>query len=136
MGVASLVLGIIGLVLAWVPYVGVVLALIGLILGFVAVRKKPADGSPPKGKGLSTAGLVLSIIGFVLGGYWTYKVTRAVNQGMADFDKAMKDGTFKNEMDKAFKDMGKDMEKDLKKAGEEMKQDMEKAKDEAKEETK
>ena len=63
MGVASLVLGIISLVIAvFVPaigWVGSLIALIGVILGAVA-KKRGA-------KGAATAGLVMSIIALALG---------------------------------------------------------------------
>ena len=63
MGVASLVLGIISLVIAvFVPafgWVASIIALVGVILGAVA-KKKGA-------KGAATAGLVMSIIALALG---------------------------------------------------------------------
>lgn len=65
MGVASLVLGIIAILIDLFTagiygWVGAVLAIIGIILGALG-RKNPEK------KGLATAGLVLSIIGLVLG---------------------------------------------------------------------
>ncbi len=63
MGVASLVLGIIaivcGIFLAGFQWVGAIVGVIGIILGALG-RKVPEK------KGISTAGLVCSIIGFVL----------------------------------------------------------------------
>ena len=63
MGIASLVLGIVSLVcgffLAGFQWVGAIVGLIGIILGALG-RKNPEQ------KGVSTAGLVCSIIGFVL----------------------------------------------------------------------
>lgn len=63
MGVAALVLGIIaivcGLFLAGFQWVGAIAGLIGIILGALG-RKNPEK------KGISTAGLVCSIIGFIL----------------------------------------------------------------------
>ena len=64
MGAASLVLGIISLVMAFlipgasIKWVGAILALIGIILG-VQGRKIPEK------QGLATGGMVCSIIGFV-----------------------------------------------------------------------
>lgn len=62
MGVASLVLGIIGTVLSvfGMGIFGAILGLVGLILAIVG-RKNPAK------KGVATAGLVLSIIALALG---------------------------------------------------------------------
>jgi len=68
MGVASLVLGIISLVLALFVsgfgWVASILALIGVILGALGRKKLKAAGEKT---GVATAGLVLSIIGLVLG---------------------------------------------------------------------
>ena len=64
MQVASLVLGIIGLVMVWIPIVGMIPAVIGLILGIVSVK---AAKKAQQESGLGTAGLVLSIIAIVGG---------------------------------------------------------------------
>lgn len=64
MGVASLVLGIISLVMAFiipgatVKWIGAIMALIGIILG-VYGRKDPEK------RGIATGGMVCSIVGFV-----------------------------------------------------------------------
>ena len=64
MGVASLVLGIIAVVIGLfsagpLGWLGAILAVIGIVLG--ALGRKDVEK-----KGISTAGLVLSIIGLVL----------------------------------------------------------------------
>ena len=61
---ASLVLGIISLVFAWMSFlsvVAVVCGAVGLILGSIARRELP----PEQSRGAATAGLVCSIIGLV-----------------------------------------------------------------------
>lgn len=61
LGIASMVLGIVSLVLCcFVPWVPLILGLVGLILGGVAIAKKMP------GKGMAIAGLVCSIITVVL----------------------------------------------------------------------
>jgi len=63
MGVAAFVLGLIGLLICWIPYVGwlgLLMALLGMILGGVSAKQ-------PKNKGLGIAGAVLGTIGFLLG---------------------------------------------------------------------
>jgi hypothetical protein len=63
--VASLVLGIISLVLCWWGWVGaisIVLSIIGIILG-VSARKQL---QPEQGRGMATGGMVCSIIALVL----------------------------------------------------------------------
>ena len=57
-GTAGFVLAIISLFLGWVPFIGWLLWLLGLILSFVGIFKKP--------KGLAIAGLVISLLGFIL----------------------------------------------------------------------
>ncbi|MGL6095156.1 MAG: hypothetical protein ACRC7O_05050 [Fimbriiglobus sp.] len=56
--VASLVLGLVGLVLWCCPPVGVMTGLAGLILGFV--------GLSSRSRGSATAGMVLSLAGLIL----------------------------------------------------------------------
>ena len=59
MGAASLVLGIIAVVLSlFFPVIAAIVGVIGIILGALAKKKAPS--------GVATAGLVLSIIGTAL----------------------------------------------------------------------
>ncbi len=70
MGIASLVLGIVSLILAFVPCCGIVSvipAIIGLILGIVEVVKKKKAGEP-KGKGI--AGIVLGVVAIIVTIVW------------------------------------------------------------------
>lgn len=60
-GIASLVLGIIGVLTFWFPFVGLTVSIVGLVLATVGMKR--IDG-----KGLAIAGLVLSIIALVLSG--------------------------------------------------------------------
>ena len=57
-GTAGFVLALIALFLGWIPFLGWIIWLLGLILSFVGVFKTP--------KGLSIAGLVISLIGIIL----------------------------------------------------------------------
>lgn len=71
MGVASLVLGIISLVVAWIPCVGwfaLLPALIGTILGAIGWKKACANKQPA---GISIAGFVCSLIALILAIVWT-----------------------------------------------------------------
>lgn len=62
MGVASLVLGILSVVLTIVlgplGWIGIVIAIVGIVLGAIGRAKSES-------KGVATAGLVLSIIGLI-----------------------------------------------------------------------
>lgn len=60
---ASLTLGILAVVLAWVPFVGIILGIIGLALGVPALVKANASGV---GKTVSIWGLSLSGTGLLL----------------------------------------------------------------------
>lgn len=57
-GTAGFVLALIGLFFGWIPVLGWILWLLGLIFSSVGVFKSP--------KGLSIAGLVISLIGIIL----------------------------------------------------------------------
>ena len=64
MGIAALILGILGVLLSWIPFVGwlgVVMALVAIILGFLTLKKGK--------KGLGIASLVLGVIGLGSGLY-------------------------------------------------------------------
>jgi len=63
LGIASLVLGILGLAMICIPFVSTLLSLVGLVLGFVAYVI--ADRNAPKG--MIIAGLILSGLPFILG---------------------------------------------------------------------
>jgi len=60
LSIASLVLGILGLVFFWFPLVGIICSILGLIFGIVAAAKKRGI------KGLNIAGIILSAIALVI----------------------------------------------------------------------
>ena len=72
MAIAGLVLGIISLVLCWVPVVGPFLAVLGIIFSAVGLAGK-------KRKGISIGGLVTSIIGLIVGVIITIAMLLAPN---------------------------------------------------------
>lgn len=57
-GTAGFVLALIAVFFGWIPVFGWIIWLVGLILSFAGVFKEP--------KGLSIAGLIISLIGIVL----------------------------------------------------------------------
>ena len=71
MAIASLVLGIVGSVLAGVlasksiiwPFIGLAMCIVGIVLGAKA-RKDPSQN-----RGLATAGMIVSIVGTVYCGF-------------------------------------------------------------------
>ncbi len=62
MSVTAMVLGIIGLVFVWAPFIGLVCSILGIIFGAIGIsqtRKNPNLS----GRGMAVAGLVTGIIG-------------------------------------------------------------------------
>ena len=102
MGIASMVIGILAAILAFIPlcgYIAFVPAVIGLILGIVDVSKKKKQ-EKPKGQGI--AGIVLNAV--AIGLIWLYTaaiagtaalavdaVDDAVNEYNKAYDKALDD---------------------------------------------
>ena len=91
MGIASMVIGILAAILAFIPlcgYMAFVPAVIGLILGLVDVSKKKKQ-EKPKGQGI--AGIVLNAI--AIGLIFLYSVifagaAIAADEAMDDYNKA------------------------------------------------
>lgn len=70
MGIASMVLGILGLLLSFVPCVGMyglVFTVPGIIFGALGIKKAAKAGT---GKGMAIAGLVMGIVGTAIAIYW------------------------------------------------------------------
>lgn len=65
LAVAGLVLGILGLALCWLPFVGWLCALVGIILGALGMSRAKKIGG--RGKGMAVAGLICGIIGLFIG---------------------------------------------------------------------
>lgn len=66
MAIAGLVLGILGFVFWWFPFLGLVVSVLGIVLCAVS-RKKSVNG-------LSTAGLVIGILATVFSTIMTFTV--------------------------------------------------------------
>ncbi|HVK25077.1 MAG TPA: DUF4190 domain-containing protein [Actinokineospora sp.] len=63
-GTAGFVTGLLGLILFWVPLIGLVLAIIGVSLSGVGMAK--ANKGEANNKGLAIAGLVCGVIGLTI----------------------------------------------------------------------
>ncbi|HEX2936836.1 MAG TPA: DUF4190 domain-containing protein [Bacteroidales bacterium] len=111
LGIAGFVLGILALILAFIPCIGI-LALIPGIIGITLSAIAFSQASKEHGsKGLIIAALVISIIGTGVGAIWPLAFASAAKTGMM-MKKAFEDETGKS-LEENFKDMGKDMEKVL-----------------------
>ena len=62
LGVAGFVTGLLGLVLCWVPWLGILLAGVGIVLSGVAIPQGKKKGAS---NGLAIAGLVCGIIALI-----------------------------------------------------------------------
>jgi lysylphosphatidylglycerol synthetase-like protein (DUF2156 family) len=114
-GVASLVLGIIGLILAIIPglwLVAIPIAVIALILGIVG-RKSAASNNAPTGT--ATAGLVLGAIGTVLGIAMWVACQMCVAKVKSDIEKGLNDPKLQKEFEDAFKKAMDDAKKEQEK---------------------
>jgi hypothetical protein len=59
LGVAGFVTGLVGLVLCWVPWFGMILGLVGVVLGGIGISQGKKKGAPT---GLAIAGLVCGVL--------------------------------------------------------------------------
>lgn len=108
MGIASLILGILALTVAWVPCVGVyaiVFSIVGLVLGAVAYPKAKKAG---KGTGLALAGLICNIVATGLAIYWCVimgaAATSAADSGLLDAAKEINNAS--QEISSGMKSLG------------------------------
>lgn len=79
MGVAALILGIISLIIGFIPFCGMIAfvpAVIGLILGIVEIVSKSKKSEP---KGMGIAGLVLSALAILIMIWWLFIVGYGVS---------------------------------------------------------
>jgi len=69
-GIASMVLGIISILMFWIPYIAPACGITGLVLA--SKQKKHFK------TGMGSAGLVLSIIGTILSALWSFFFTLGI----------------------------------------------------------
>jgi hypothetical protein len=77
LGVAGMVLSIVAVIISFIPFVGVfavIFGIIGIILSVVSLIQANKVGAE---KGMAVAGLVCSIIGCIIAGFWGYQITKA-----------------------------------------------------------
>jgi len=76
LAVTALVLGIVGLVFCWVPFLGVVLGILALIFGIIGARRGRVRVSK---RGQARAGWIMGSITIVLGIIFTVLIINAAN---------------------------------------------------------
>jgi hypothetical protein len=83
MGTTSLVLGILAILLAFIPFIGFAsypLAILGIVFGLVGLRR--VGKGLASNKGVAIAGLITSLLGFVLVIISTVAYVGAINAGV------------------------------------------------------
>ncbi|GAA3432206.1 MmpS family transport accessory protein [Kutzneria kofuensis] len=80
LGTAGFVLGLVGLLLSFIPFIGVVawpLVIVGLVLSIIGIAR--ASSGKATNRGLAITGAVLSVIGLVICILYVAVFTKAVN---------------------------------------------------------
>lgn len=91
MGLAALIIGIVAVVLGFIPFCGyfaLIPAIVGLILGIVDVQKK-SKAQQPKGKGM--AGIVLNAAAIIIILLWTLVFAAAAPTIRESIEQAIED---------------------------------------------
>lgn len=95
--IAGMVLGIISIVLCWIPFVPVVLGIVGLILGVKGMRK--SNTLPQnKGKGMGITGIICGSMGTLVSVIYTIVWIMIIVVAKMDYDEASNNyNSYKNE---------------------------------------
>ncbi len=83
--VASLVVGIVGVVFGFFPFLGLILGILAIVFAYMGFKRAEASGT---GRGLAIAGLVLGIIARVFGLLF-FLVFREVADKVVDLEKQL-----------------------------------------------
>jgi len=106
MGIASLVIGILAIILGVIPACGLIIALppaiVGIILGIVDITKKSKKGEPKK---LGTAGVILNVIAILVIIAMTALFVNRAKDVAPEFESAMREAAA--EMEKAAEEAQK-----------------------------
>lgn len=70
LAVVSLIGGILGLVVAWIPWAGLVLGAIGVVFGHIALSQIGRSVTPQSGKGLAISGLITGYVAVAANILW------------------------------------------------------------------
>ena len=89
LAITALVLGIVGLVLCWVPFLGVLLGVLAVIFGIIGARRARVSGAR---RGQARAGWIMGIVTILLGVVLTAVIINATNHlAKARIERAVKD---------------------------------------------
>lgn len=88
MGIAGMVLGIVAIIVSFIPCFGwgaIIIAVIGLILSAVSLSQANKAGAP---KGMAIAGLICSVIAIIVGSVWIFIITKAASEINTELQKS------------------------------------------------
>jgi FtsH-binding integral membrane protein len=77
LAIAGFVVGVVGLLICWLPIAGLIVGLVGLALSFVGQRQAQEKDAPA---GLATAGIICSILAVLVGIVFTVLWVTAVDE--------------------------------------------------------
>ncbi|MBR5227564.1 MAG: hypothetical protein IKV94_02905 [Clostridia bacterium] len=83
MHIASLVMGIIALIVCLIPFFDVAVAIIAFIIALIALFVKRPDGT---GKGMKITGFILSLLALLISSLVTFATIKVAKTGLEIFD--------------------------------------------------
>ncbi len=122
LGIAGLILGIIALIISFIPCLGMyalVPGIIGIILAAIGLSQANKSNGA---KGLVIAALVLSILGSMIAGYQWYAISRVVSSvtGIENFMEDYSENI--EELSNQLEGLNEELEADLEESSEELKE--------------
>ncbi|MGH2662450.1 MAG: DUF4190 domain-containing protein [Actinomycetota bacterium] len=78
LAIAGMVCGILGVVLFWIPYLGIILGILGLVFGFLGRNRAVQLGGV--GQGMAMAGIVTGAVAVVAGILWIIFIVTQVDE--------------------------------------------------------
>lgn len=96
LGIAGMILGIVGVICAFIPCMelwAILLCIVGIVLSAVSLSKAKKGNGP---KGMGKAGLILSIIGTVVAIVKYVILITALSAGASAFGEAIQSDEFKD----------------------------------------
>jgi hypothetical protein len=81
LAISSLVLGIITVLISWIPvlnFMSLLMGALGIVFAFLGIRQIKREPDQMKGSGRALTGLLLNISGFVIAGAITYLMFSAL----------------------------------------------------------
>ncbi|MCE3227120.1 MAG: hypothetical protein K0S32_1671 [Bacteroidetes bacterium] len=79
MGIAGMILGIVAIIVSFVPCFGwwaIVLAVVGLVLSVVSMSQAKKAGAS---KGMAIAGMICSILAIIIGSIWVFLIAKGAD---------------------------------------------------------